>query len=299
MLDILLINDNKIISRLLQLSSKKSGFNLEESGLLSPIKESYNLIFIDSDKYTPELIENIKSTLTYDKLVFIGTSQAKQPEEFELVLEKPFLPADFTSLVESSFIVESQGEDMQDSEIEEIEDLSEETDNLDDMGDDIEDIETLESDPESISKLIDDIEQDEEEDSLLEDIEELDLNEELLSIDDDKDDLEVDDEELPNIDDELEEDSDLPLKDELELDEKDSIEGELDSEEDFLSIDEDELKEVVDDSIKNSDESDQQPSNSEDIKSSVKEQFNQLITTDLIKEALKDMKITITFSDKD
>jgi DUF438 domain-containing protein len=83
------------------------------------------------------------------------------------------------------------------------------------------------------------------------------------------------------------------------LKDDDSAEGELDSEEDFLSIDEDELKEVVDDSIKNSDEFDQQPSNSEDIKSSVKEQFNQLITTDLIKEALKDMKITITFSDKD
>ncbi|HIO90189.1 MAG TPA: hypothetical protein EYG69_00300 [Campylobacterales bacterium] len=328
MLCILLINDNKIVSRLLQLSSKKSGFDMEESGIFSPQKESYNLIFIDSDKYNPELVDKIKTNLTYDKLVFIGTNQVKKPAEFELLLEKPFLPADFTSLIESNFITESEeskdDNNLEDSDDKEFE-FNEELHSFDNE---------LDSTPEKLSQIIDDIDE-EIVDDLDIDENEMEINDDLLNFDDEDIEESEIDEELPNIDNELEEDSEENKIDKLEdlleetVDEttkiSDNLEIDIETKEEtivekedgdeLLSLDEDKLKKVIEPELvenveivdnnkdiepfletKKEDELDNNQKNLEDI---VKEQLKEIITANLLKDVLKDMQINITFSSKD
>ncbi len=101
---ILLINDNKIVSRLLQLSSQKHGYSLEEVTTLDTLGGSYDVIFVDSDKYSDELQSQIKSKLNFDQLGYIGTKQDLVPDGFDLVIEKPFLPTDFVDLIKKQVI---------------------------------------------------------------------------------------------------------------------------------------------------------------------------------------------------
>ena len=102
MASIFLINDNKIVSRLLQLSSEKHGYLLEEKLDVSPAKEYYDIVLVDSDKYTPELIEEVKNKITFGKLGYIGIKKESVPEGFDMHLDKPFLPSDFVSMIEEN-----------------------------------------------------------------------------------------------------------------------------------------------------------------------------------------------------
>ena len=125
---ILLINENKIVSRLLQLSSEKNGYNLEEVSTLDGTSgDSYDVIFIDGDKHSDALMGQIESKLNYDQLGYIGSKQETVPTGFDLVIEKPFLPTDFVDMIKEKVI----GRDV-DTTPEEIEgfDLDDETDVL-------------------------------------------------------------------------------------------------------------------------------------------------------------------------
>ena len=119
---ILLINDNKIVSRLLQLSSQKHDYKLEEINDYTPNESAYNVIFVDSEKYDEEALEALKSTVTYDKLGFMGDKSKAAPEGFDFVLEKPFLPTDFVTLMNENFKMVDL-EDMPD-ELEVMEDVT-------------------------------------------------------------------------------------------------------------------------------------------------------------------------------
>ncbi len=101
---ILLINENKIVSRLLQLSSEKNGYNLEEVSTLDSSGDSYDVIFVDSDKYSDALMGQIESKLNYEQLGYIGTKQETAPEGFDLLIEKPFLPTDFVDMIKEQVI---------------------------------------------------------------------------------------------------------------------------------------------------------------------------------------------------
>jgi len=102
---ILLINDNKIVSRLLQLSSKKHNYTLEEINDYTAGESAYNVVFIDSEKYDEDALHSLKETLTFDKLGFIGDKTNSKPDGFDFVLEKPFLPTDFVKLMHENFRV--------------------------------------------------------------------------------------------------------------------------------------------------------------------------------------------------
>jgi uncharacterized membrane protein len=101
---ILLINENKIVSRLLQLSSQKQGYEIEELNNLGASGTSYDVIFVDSDLYNDEMLQNIKSKFTYNHLGFIGAKKDTLPEGFDLSIEKPFLPTDFVGLIKQEVI---------------------------------------------------------------------------------------------------------------------------------------------------------------------------------------------------
>ncbi len=102
MASIFLVNDNKIVSRLLQLSAQKHGYLLEEKAAPEPSRNHYDIVLVDSDKYTPELIESLKSQITFNKLGYIGVKHEEVPPEFALHLDKPFLPSDFVTLIEEN-----------------------------------------------------------------------------------------------------------------------------------------------------------------------------------------------------
>ncbi len=145
---ILLINDNKIVSRLLQLSSQKHDYTLEEINDYTAGEGAYNVIFIDSEKYDGDAWEALKSTVTYDRLGFIGDKTTPKPEGFDFVLEKPFLPTDFVNLMSENFKVMDPN-DLPD-ELESMEEIGDEEEELDldnldalELDDDLEPLEAL------------------------------------------------------------------------------------------------------------------------------------------------------------
>ena len=141
---ILLINDNKIVSRLLQLSSQKHNYTIEEISDYNASENAYNVIFVDSEKYDSEAWEALKSTLTYDKLGFIAERTSTKPEDMELLLEKPFLPTDFVALMDENFKVMPQEDAV--AELDEMESLGEDEElNLEDIDEiDLEIVEEIE-----------------------------------------------------------------------------------------------------------------------------------------------------------
>ena len=106
MASIFLLNDNKIVSRLLQLSAEKHGYYLEEKMVVEPSRDHYDIVLIDSDAYSPQLVEEIKERITFNKLGYIGVKNEEVPSEFDMHLDKPFLPSDFITLVEESTLLQ-------------------------------------------------------------------------------------------------------------------------------------------------------------------------------------------------
>ncbi len=202
MASIFLINDNKIVSRLLQLSSEKHGYLLEEKMDVEPSREHYDIVLVDSDTYSPELIEKLKSKITFDKLGYIGVKKEEVPTEFDMHLDKPFLPSDFVSMVEEN-LQSLEAATANENSAEEVEeklatteetidsDVEEELEALKEL-EDIEDLEefTLEDldDLEPVSSPADDLKN---EDGALKDIEKTeDALKELEALDEELEDLE-------------------------------------------------------------------------------------------------------------
>jgi uncharacterized membrane protein len=159
---ILLINDNKIVSRLLQLSSEKNGYNLEEVTILDNSGGSYDVVFIDSDRYSDELMREIESKLKYGKLGYIGVKQETVPEGFDIVIEKPFLPTDFVDIIKEQVIgsISEKEETFDEDENLEMEslDLDDEADVL--LDEDSLDLESFDDDVEDL--LVSDDDQNDE-----------------------------------------------------------------------------------------------------------------------------------------
>ena len=148
---ILLINDNKIVSRLLQLSSQKHDYKLEEINDYTAGAGAYNVVFVDSEKYDAEAFEALKDTLTFDKLGYIGDKANEKPQGFDLILEKPFLPTDFVNLMSENFKVMPEG--TVDEPEDEILDLDTMVDLEEDTLDDLEEME-VDEELESLDELV-------------------------------------------------------------------------------------------------------------------------------------------------
>jgi uncharacterized membrane protein len=182
MLSILLINENKIVSRLFQLSSQKHNYELEEVVEYSAKEGSYNAVFVDSKIFDESKLDEFKSTVSFDKLTYLGDKGEVKPDGFDLLLEKPFLPTDFVNLMSENFKVVEPGQEMAIA--------SASSDSLDEL--DLDNLEELELDS------LDDIDT----------LDELDLDNDLKDIDP-KPSIDTPKEELANIVTELDELDDL------------------------------------------------------------------------------------------
>ncbi len=123
MLSILLINDNKIVSRLFGLSCQKHNYDLEEIKDYNPKKEAYNILFVDSALFDSQALESLRGRVVFDKVAYMGDRGELKPEMCDLLLEKPFLPTDFIRLIEQNFRPASGDEDEVMSEEETLDEL--------------------------------------------------------------------------------------------------------------------------------------------------------------------------------
>ena len=244
---ILLVNDNKIVSRLLQLSSQKHDYSLEEINDYTPSESSYNVIFIDSEKYEEGALEALKETLTFDKLGYIGDKTNSVPSGFDFVLEKPFLPTDFVKLMNENFKVMGSDESGELDAMEEIEGENElDLDSID-LDDELEEMEELES----IELDLDD----ENLEDLSVDIAESDMAlttgiAENLTDDETKEELADIVNEIDNMEEEVLEEMDLDaLADEPEIESSVEIEEEIVSEEEVASEEAESSESIVNDEM--------------------------------------------------
>lgn len=118
-MQVLLINQNATIERLVKLSSGKLGYELTSAKDISEVENSaYGFIIMDSDLYSEDEFGLLKEKFGVAKYILIVTKGADKPAGFDVYIEKPFLPTElvdiFSSLASSvnSFAEEAQADDV-------------------------------------------------------------------------------------------------------------------------------------------------------------------------------------------
>ncbi|SFV74796.1 Highly acidic protein [hydrothermal vent metagenome] len=197
-MNILLLNDNPIVNKLVTLSAKKTSDELEIAGSIEDItKEHYDLIIVDDAKYTPTIMEELQQKISFSTSLCIIAKNSENATEFSHTIKKPFLPTDLIKL----FVSVKKEIDTQDIDTtlpENKQELSQEEP-------------FSENDELSFEELPDDL-------SSLDD----ELPDELSSLDELNDDFSLDDE--PSLEENDEHSLEDELPDELSLDDEPSLE---------------------------------------------------------------------------
>lgn len=101
-MQVLLINQNATIERLVKLSSGKLGYELATAKDISDVESAaYGFIIIDSDLYNDEEFAILKQNFSNAKYILIITKGAERPEGFDVYVEKPFLPTELVDIFSS------------------------------------------------------------------------------------------------------------------------------------------------------------------------------------------------------
>jgi len=236
--NILLINDNPVVNKLVTLSAQKTSNNLEVVDSLKNLESSiYDLVIIDDTLYSNKLQIELKAKVKYSLSLYICARDAEEVSGFTKVLKKPFLPTD---LVELFLVLSKVTDEIDLSALEEHKDENEgkvslkvqDLKSLDDLGE-LAELEGLDEEIEELESLDEEIE---ELESLDEEIEELESLDEKLDLGESEVELEdemtgdsvLDDEEAQKVKDLLEEtDADINFDDEVE-EETEEVEEEID-----------------------------------------------------------------------
>ena len=113
-MNILLINKNPVVSKLITLSSKKNGDNVVEINKIEDIQFSeYDVVFVDNDFTKAKDIKKIKEQVNYRRLGAIIPRTEKENDLFDFFIKKPFLPTDLVDLLSdlSTTIAKEKKED--------------------------------------------------------------------------------------------------------------------------------------------------------------------------------------------
>ncbi len=100
---LLLLNTNPAVSRLIKLSTDKVGYELDEFddyGLVPLVQ--YDVILVDNEVYEEEALAGVKETSECNYVIYIGQRGTQKPQGVNVLLEKPFLPTDFLTLLEKA-----------------------------------------------------------------------------------------------------------------------------------------------------------------------------------------------------
>ena len=219
---LLLLSNNSVVVKLVTMSAHKISAEIDFVESIEDVNEGdYDLLVIDDQIYTEEVLSDLSSKIKYTKTLFIRSKNTEAPEEFKYIITKPFLPTDMVELlimIENA-LQQDEEENVESQEIdEEISDDLQES-----FGDDLdlEGIDELESlDDMEFENTLDDSEIEADLDEILDDNEDLTIDEESFESDGGI----LDEEDLKEVQDLLEDENEtdeddmlLDFDDELEL----------------------------------------------------------------------------------
>lgn len=102
-MQVLLINQNATIERLVSLSCNKLGFGLSKAVDIGNIAdEECDFIIIDSDLYNAQEFEGVKNSFPSANCLIILPKSMQKPSEFEYSVEKPFLPTELVDILQNA-----------------------------------------------------------------------------------------------------------------------------------------------------------------------------------------------------
>jgi len=97
---LLLINKNPVVSRMMQMSVPKAGFDIEECDNVYDLPTgTYEVVVIDDEMYDENFMHDIKQHVKFRQLGLISASHTAAGDEFDFVLTKPFLPTDLIEVL--------------------------------------------------------------------------------------------------------------------------------------------------------------------------------------------------------
>ena len=109
-MNILLINTNPVVSRLISLCLRDDDIVLEEvTDVNSVVQDRYDIVFVD-DAFCIDDLKDILSNFMIRKKVFLSSKNSNEESVnyFDEVIRKPFLPSQITSVIESLNEVENE-----------------------------------------------------------------------------------------------------------------------------------------------------------------------------------------------
>lgn len=94
-MNILLVNNDAVVAKLVKLSTQKTGDRLDIATSIDEIRdESYDLLILDGDLFDREFLEKLNDRVIYAHSIFITTRESGETALFEKLLYKPFLPTE-------------------------------------------------------------------------------------------------------------------------------------------------------------------------------------------------------------
>jgi len=115
-MNILVLNKNIVVSKLISLSVKEFNVNITEVESLSQIikKDEYDIIFIDDSSYDNRTIDLINETISPIKIILYSDETYNQQElNYDFKIKKPFLPVTIIELLND--IIKKDTNDLSDS----------------------------------------------------------------------------------------------------------------------------------------------------------------------------------------
>ncbi len=102
-MNILLINTNPVVSRLLSLCARDNHTVLEEVSEISEVAlERYDIVFVDDASCVGNVMELLENLTSEKKVLFLGNNSFEDlAEDFDEVIKKPFLPSQVTAVLEN------------------------------------------------------------------------------------------------------------------------------------------------------------------------------------------------------
>ena len=99
-MNILLVNNDAVIAKLVRLSTQKTGDRLDVASSIDEVREeSYDLLILDGGLFSLEFLEQLNDKAIYAHSIFITTRESEETNLFEKQLHKPFLPTELLVLL--------------------------------------------------------------------------------------------------------------------------------------------------------------------------------------------------------
>jgi len=99
-MNVLLVNNDPVVSKLVTLSTLKTGDRLDVAESIEAVREgSYDLLILEMGLFSTDALEAINDKAIYAHSIYITTRDAPQTELFEKILYKPFLPTELLVLL--------------------------------------------------------------------------------------------------------------------------------------------------------------------------------------------------------